>query len=168
MLALHVQDVVPDLERRLVRIVMGAPASICQPLHPLLVTIKDLVARLAEIPNSLHRSAMRSPVSRRATNCSLSSMTEHSFHGIHFLLKESRKCNICVRYVLLPMCRVAQTPYVEVRPFDLSFHWFESTAEGSPRKDGARGCPRRSLLTKLYVFDRRWKIALDSVVGSAT
>src|SRR3974377_820967 len=47
MLALHVQDVVLDLERQLVRIVMGAPASIRQPLHPaLFVTIKDLVARL--------------------------------------------------------------------------------------------------------------------------
>ena len=34
MLALHVQDVVTDLERQLVRIVMGAPASIRQPLHP--------------------------------------------------------------------------------------------------------------------------------------
>src|SRR5262252_8655077 len=34
-------------------------------------------------------------------------MTEHSFQGIHFLLKKRRKCNLCVRYVLLPMCRVA-------------------------------------------------------------
>ena len=51
MLALHVQDVVLDLERQLVRIVMGAPASIRQPLHPtLLVTIKDLVARLTGNP----------------------------------------------------------------------------------------------------------------------
>ena len=51
MLALHVQDVVLDLERQLVRIVMGAPASIRQPLHPaLLVTIKDLVTRLAGDP----------------------------------------------------------------------------------------------------------------------
>ena len=33
MLALHVQDVVLDLERQLVRIVMGAPASIRQPFH---------------------------------------------------------------------------------------------------------------------------------------
>jgi len=51
MLALHVQDVVLDLERQLVRIVMGAPALIRQPLHPaLLVTIEDLVARLAGDP----------------------------------------------------------------------------------------------------------------------
>src|SRR6516164_2356252 len=46
-LTFHVQDVVLDLERQLVRIVMGAPASIRQPLHPaLFVTIKDLVPRL--------------------------------------------------------------------------------------------------------------------------
>ena len=108
MLALHVQDVVLDLERQLVRIVMGAPASIRQPLHPtLLVTIKDLVARLSgdrEIPNSLQRSAIGSPASRRATNCTLSSITEHSFHGIHFLLKKGESvtyvsgtfCHLCV------------------------------------------------------------------------
>ena len=49
---------------------------------------------------------------RRPLNCSLSSITEHSFHGIHFLLKKRRKCNLCVRYVLLPMCRVAQRTYI--------------------------------------------------------
>ena len=40
-----------------------------------------------------------------ATNCSLSSMTEHSFQGIHFLLKKGgsvthvsgAKCHLCVR-----------------------------------------------------------------------
>src|SRR6516162_10006213 len=37
----------------------------------------------------------------------LSSITEHSFQGIHFLPKKRRKCNLCVRYVLSPMCRVA-------------------------------------------------------------
>src|ERR1700719_4201047 len=31
---------------------------------------------------------MGSPPSRRATNLTLSSMTEHSFHGIHFLPKK--------------------------------------------------------------------------------
>src|SRR5438552_18808295 len=37
----------------------------------------------------------------------LSSITEHSFQGIHFLLKKRRKCNPCVRYVLSPMSQVA-------------------------------------------------------------
>ena len=50
-LALDVQDVVLDLERQLVRIVMGAPASVRQPLYPtLLVAIENLVARLAGDP----------------------------------------------------------------------------------------------------------------------
>src|ERR1700741_809718 len=34
------------------------------------------------MPNSLHSSAIGSPASRRATNCILSSITEHSFQGI--------------------------------------------------------------------------------------
>src|ERR1700719_3668887 len=34
------------------------------------------------MPNSLQSSAIASPASRRATNCSLSSITEHSFQGI--------------------------------------------------------------------------------------
>src|SRR5215469_18947183 len=65
---------------------------------------KILKPVLREIPNSLHRSAICSPASRRATNCSLSSMTEHSFHGIHFLLKKGESvtyvsgtfCHLCV------------------------------------------------------------------------
>jgi hypothetical protein len=36
-----------------------------------------------------------------------SSMTEHSFQGIHFLLKKRRKCNPCVRYEMSPMCQAA-------------------------------------------------------------
>src|SRR5262249_5426208 len=40
-------------------------------------------------------------------NCSLSSMTEHSFQGIHFLLEKRRKCNPCVRYEMSPMCQAA-------------------------------------------------------------
>src|SRR5580704_15676989 len=34
------------------------------------------------MPNSLHSSVIGSPASRRATNCILSSITEHSFQGI--------------------------------------------------------------------------------------
>jgi hypothetical protein len=34
-------------------------------------------------------------------------MTEHSFQGIHSSSRKRRKCNPCVRYDLLPMCRVA-------------------------------------------------------------
>src|SRR4051812_3316043 len=33
-------------------------------------------------------------------------MTEHSFHGIHFPPRKGKKCNLCARYDLSPMCRV--------------------------------------------------------------
>src|ERR1700683_1113853 len=56
------------------------------------------------MPNSLQSSAMGSPASRRATNCSLSSITEHSFHGIAPPLKKGKSvtyvsgtnCYLCV------------------------------------------------------------------------
>ena len=96
---LHDQDIVLHLKGKLVGIPIGAPAPVGQPLHPaFLVTIEDPVAVLREIPNSLHSSA---------TNCSLSSITEHSFHGMTSSPK-GKKCNLCVRCDLLPMCRVAQ------------------------------------------------------------
>src|SRR6266704_1922719 len=60
------------------------------------------------MPNSLQRSAIGSPASRRATNCSLSSITEHSFHGITPSQKNRRKCHPCVRYDVLPMSQAAQ------------------------------------------------------------
>src|SRR5712671_4822180 len=82
-LALHVQDEVFHLEGKLIRIAEGPSASVRQPLHPtLLVATKDFVARLARDANSLQGSAICSSASRRATNCSLSSFPEHSFHGI--------------------------------------------------------------------------------------
>src|SRR6266404_3314366 len=69
------------------------------------------------MPNSLHSSAIGSPASRRATNCSLSSMTEHSFQGItpSSLEEESvthvsgTKCHLCLRPLTgSPMCQAAQ------------------------------------------------------------
>jgi len=88
-LTLHVQDVVLHLKRKLVGMAVGPSAPVRQALHPtFLVAIEDLVARLAGDPNSLQSSAIASPASRRATNCNLSSITEHSFHGIHFLPKK--------------------------------------------------------------------------------
>src|ERR1700732_3546301 len=59
------------------------------------------------MPNSLKSSAIASPVSRRATNCSLSSITEHSFQGITPSPSTGRKCYLCVRYNVLPMSQVA-------------------------------------------------------------
>jgi hypothetical protein len=59
------------------------------------------------VPNHFSRRFKGSPASRRATNLTLSSITEHSFHGIHFPPRKGTKCNLCVRYDLLPMSRVA-------------------------------------------------------------
>src|SRR3974390_2914487 len=57
------------------------------------------------MPNSRQSSAIGSPASRRATNCNLSSITEHSFQGIipSPLRRESvthvsgTKCHPCLR-----------------------------------------------------------------------
>src|SRR6266851_9686487 len=64
---------------------------------------------LAEIPNSLQRSAICSPASRRATNCSLSSITEHSFQGItpsqktggSFTHVSGTMCYLCLRPLII-------------------------------------------------------------------
>src|SRR5215470_14665858 len=58
------------------------------------------------MPNSLQSSAIASPASRRATNCSLSSITEHSLQGISppYSGKE-----------VLPMCPVQCVTYVSDR-----------------------------------------------------
>src|SRR5215472_6895093 len=60
------------------------------------------------MPNSLQSSAIGSPASRRATNCSLSSITEHSFQGIHFLLKKGES----VTYVSGTMCYLCLRPQI--------------------------------------------------------
>src|SRR5580704_6314618 len=58
------------------------------------------------MPNSLHNSTIVSPASRRATNCNLSSVTEHSFQGI-----------VSSPYgeEVLPMCSVRCVTYVSGR-----------------------------------------------------
>src|ERR1700730_17405717 len=52
---------------------------------------------------------MLSPSLSRITNRMRSSITELSFHGIPLPAPfQGKKCNPCLRYVLLPMCRAAQ------------------------------------------------------------
>src|ERR1700686_2804093 len=68
------------------------------------------------MPNSLQSSAIASPASRRATNCSLSSITEHSFQGITPSPSTGRKCHLCVRYNVLPMSQVAHPDKIENVP----------------------------------------------------
>src|SRR5438477_1082400 len=68
------------------------------------------------MPNSLQSSAIGSPASRRATNCSLSSIAEHSFQGIGSPPSSGRKCHLCVRYDVLPMSQAAHKELPEVTP----------------------------------------------------
>src|SRR5579864_8478411 len=62
------------------------------------------------MPNSRQSSAMPSPASRRATNWQ--SLIHHrTLLPRHSLPpQKGKKCNPCVRYNLLPMCRVAHLP----------------------------------------------------------
>src|SRR6516225_10108203 len=58
------------------------------------------------MPNSLQSSDIASPASRRATNCSLSSITEHSFQGIITPSPEGES----VTYVSGTMCYLCLGP----------------------------------------------------------
>src|ERR1700693_1550643 len=90
------------------------------------------------MPNSLQSSAIASPASRRATNCSLSSITEHSFQGIipsplrgeSVTYVSGTMCYLCLRpltlksrfsYFIVALSRLSFTlvlPYAEDRPVD--------------------------------------------------
>src|SRR5690242_20953998 len=60
------------------------------------------------MPNSLQSSAIASPASRRATNRSLSSITEHSFQGI----TPSPLRGESVTYVSGTMCYLCLRPLI--------------------------------------------------------
>src|SRR5579859_1640825 len=61
---------------------------------------------------------MGSPASRRATNLTLSSMTEHSFHGIHFLPERGAS----VTYVSGTIC------YLCLGSLTQAAHWISENA----------------------------------------
>ncbi len=108
-LTLHVQDVVLHLEGQLIRVAKGTSAPVRQPLHPtFMVAIENLVARLAGNPKLPAKFRHPSPASRRATNCSLSSIAEHSFQGI---------TPSPLRGKVSPMCPVQCVTYVSGRSF---------------------------------------------------
>src|ERR1700730_894680 len=69
------------------------------------------------MPNSLQSSAIASPASRRATNCSLSSITEHSFQGI----TPSPLRGESVTYVSGTMCYLCLRPFTSKYASILSF-----------------------------------------------
>src|ERR1700731_1046756 len=106
-LALYVQDKVLHLKRKLMGIPTGTPAPIGESLNStLLVAIEDLVAGLAgdpELPAEFrHRLAGEQqtadvhPLPNTPSKASLPP-------------RKGKKCNLCVRYDLLPMCRVAHS-----------------------------------------------------------
>src|ERR1700676_1012844 len=70
------------------------------------------------MPNSLQSSAIASPASRRATNCSLSSITEHSFQGIipsplrgeSVTYVSGTMCYLCLRPLKPQLCQQSLEP----------------------------------------------------------
>src|ERR1700730_13454414 len=107
-LALHVQDKVLHLEGKLMGIPIGTAAPIGEPLDStLLVAIEDLVACLTgdpELPAQFRHRLAGYPASHK-----LKSFIHHRtlLPRHHSLPQKGKKCNLCVRYDLLPMCRVA-------------------------------------------------------------
>src|SRR5450432_3991939 len=83
------------------------------------------------MPNSLQSSAIASPASRRATNCSLSSIAEHSFQGI----APSPLRGESVTYVSGTMCYPCLRSLTIL--YDYSFSWPSCTVAESV---GTRVC----------------------------
>src|SRR5215471_4298568 len=109
-LMLHVQDVVLHLEGELIGVAIGTSAPVGQPLHPtFLVAIKDLVAGLAgdpELPAQL-RHGLASYVASHKLKPFVHYRTTPSTASVPLPPFRGRKCNLCLRYEVLPMCRVA-------------------------------------------------------------
>src|SRR5487761_104517 len=117
-LALHIQDVVLHLKRKLMSIPVRAPTSIRQPLHSaFLIAIENLMTRFAgnpELPAKFrHRLAgePQTAVFRPSPNTpSKASLPP----------RKEEKCNLCVRYDLLPMNRVSAGAKIPIVPFEFS------------------------------------------------
>src|ERR1700722_17188994 len=97
------------------------------------------------MPNSLQSSAIASPASRGATNCSLSSITEHSFQGI----TPSPLRGESVTYVSGTMCYLCLRPLITNKyAAILTFPLF-------------RDLPQKTVLsTVCQLYD--WRIAIHS------
>src|SRR5690348_3063099 len=89
-------------------VAVGTPAAIGQPLNSaFLITIKDLVTSFtgdAKLPAKCRHAFASEPPSHK-----LQSLIHHrTLLPRHSLPpQKGKKCNPCVRYNLLPMCRVA-------------------------------------------------------------
>src|SRR5713101_2918410 len=128
-LALHVQDIVLHLKRKLVGIPIGTPASVGQPLNAtFLIAIEDLITRLAgdrELSAEFRHRLAGSPASHK-----LQPFVHHrTLLPRHHSLpqKKEKKCNLCVRYDLSPMSRVAHSRLPGVVP-QISTHRLAHTS----------------------------------------
>src|ERR1700719_2742976 len=131
MFVLHIQNVILHLKGKLVSVAIGTPASVGQPLHPaFLITIEDLVAGLArnaELPAQIrHRLASQSP--SHELNSFIHDRTLLPRHPLSSPTKRG-KCNLCVRYDLLPMCRVVHNNLGDI---DVSPHSSPGFSEALP------------------------------------
>src|ERR1700757_2005611 len=108
MLVLDVENVVLHLKRESIGIPIRTPAPVSQPLNStFLVAIEDLIPRLTG--DSEFPAEFRHRLAGQSTRHKLKPFVHHRTllpRHPHFLPKR-RKCNPCVRYDVLPMCRVA-------------------------------------------------------------
>src|SRR6201997_462087 len=111
LLSLELDNQGLDLSRQLVGIAYRAFGAVTQRLKPvLLVTVKDLVAGLArnaELPAHIRHRLPIQETSDKAQTL-FHHRTRFPRHR-HLPRNKSGKCNPCVRYVLSPMSRAAQS-----------------------------------------------------------
>src|SRR5690348_4451037 len=104
-------------------VAVGTPAAIGQPLNSaFLITIKDLVTSFtgdAKLPAKFRHAFASEPPSHK-----LQSLIHHrTLLPRHSLPpQKGKKCNPCVRYNLLPMCRVAHCSLSENLPDSIRRH----------------------------------------------
>src|ERR1700730_7878921 len=115
-LTLHVQDKVLHLKGKLVGIPIGTAAPVRQPLNAaFLIAVEDFVPCFtgdSELPAKFGHPLAGSPASHK-----LQSFVHYRtlLPRHHSLPKKREKCNLCVRYDLLPMCRVAHNDLASAR-----------------------------------------------------
>src|SRR5579884_2429535 len=113
-LALSRQDGRFDLLRQLIGIAMRPPSTIGQTFQPaLLVAVHNFVAGLARDPEFSAQGSHAFPVLQpnHEAYAFVHNRTFLSRHPHFPPPYQAKKCNPCLRYVLLPMSQVGQTPF---------------------------------------------------------
>ena len=171
-----------DLIGQLVCISVGAPGPIREPLQStFLITLIDLVAGFTgDLKLMRHKAAMLSPSLSRITNRMRSSITELSFHGTPTPAPfQGKKCNPCLRYVLLPMCRACtnQLRLAKMERFSWALFWVMHVrvrvvmALNVYRRHGSHCSGGRALHDMTYEADelrRAWKKCFCPIYASGT